>query len=113
MRSNEIDVSVVEETGTTGCRGRAADDTGGRLAVFGAAGAGTGGRGRGGAAGTALAARPTEAARPEPVDVGGYDGRTLLFIGIGVSVAGLLFGLVILNQLKNLPCTTRCARSRS
>src|SRR6185436_9392608 len=37
------------------------------------------------------------------VDVGGYDGRTLLLIGIGVSVAGLLFGLVILNQLKNLP----------
>jgi K(+)-stimulated pyrophosphate-energized sodium pump len=37
------------------------------------------------------------------VDVGGYDGATLLLIGIGVSVAGLLFGLVILNQLKNLP----------
>src|SRR5687767_1052750 len=37
------------------------------------------------------------------VDVGGYNGRTLLMIGIGVSVLGLLFGLVILNQLKNLP----------
>jgi K(+)-stimulated pyrophosphate-energized sodium pump len=37
------------------------------------------------------------------VDVGGYNGRTLLTIGIGVSVLGLLFGLVILNQLKNLP----------
>ena len=37
------------------------------------------------------------------VDVGGYDGRTLLTIGIGVSVLGLLFGLVILNQLKNMP----------
>jgi K(+)-stimulated pyrophosphate-energized sodium pump len=37
------------------------------------------------------------------VDVGGYDGATLLLIGVGVSVAGLLFGLVILNQLKNLP----------
>src|SRR6188474_1170329 len=37
------------------------------------------------------------------VDVGGYNGRTLLMIGIGVSILGLLFGLVILNQLKNLP----------
>jgi K(+)-stimulated pyrophosphate-energized sodium pump len=37
------------------------------------------------------------------VDVGGYNGRTLLMIGIGVSLLGLLFGLVILNQLKNLP----------
>ena len=37
------------------------------------------------------------------VDVGGYNGRTLLTIGIGVAVLGLLFGLVILNQLKNLP----------
>src|SRR5262245_20959615 len=37
------------------------------------------------------------------VTVGGYDGRTLLFIGLGVSVLGILFGLVILNQLKNLP----------
>jgi K(+)-stimulated pyrophosphate-energized sodium pump len=37
------------------------------------------------------------------VDVGGYDGRTLLFIGIFVSIAGVLFGLVILYQLKNMP----------
>jgi len=37
------------------------------------------------------------------VDVGGYDGRMLLMIGIGVSILGLVFGLVILNQLKNLP----------
>ena len=37
------------------------------------------------------------------VDVGGYDGRMLLFIGIGVSALGILFGLVILYQLKNLP----------
>jgi K(+)-stimulated pyrophosphate-energized sodium pump len=37
------------------------------------------------------------------VDVGGYDSRTLLLIGIGVSVLGMLFGLVILTQLKNLP----------
>src|SRR6187401_1814418 len=37
------------------------------------------------------------------VDVGGYNGRTLLMIGIGVAVLGLLFGLVILNQLKNMP----------
>ena len=37
------------------------------------------------------------------VKVGGFDGRTLLMIGIGVSVLGIIFGLVILNQLKNLP----------
>src|SRR6187401_945689 len=37
------------------------------------------------------------------VDVGGYDGRMLLFIGLGISALGILFGLVILNQLKNLP----------
>jgi K(+)-stimulated pyrophosphate-energized sodium pump len=37
------------------------------------------------------------------VPVGGYDGRTLLMIGLGVSVFGLLFALVILNQLKSLP----------
>jgi K(+)-stimulated pyrophosphate-energized sodium pump len=36
-------------------------------------------------------------------DVGGYNGRTLLIIGLAVSVAGILFGLVILNQLKNMP----------
>jgi K(+)-stimulated pyrophosphate-energized sodium pump len=36
-------------------------------------------------------------------DVGGYDGRMLLMIGLGVSALGILFGLVILNQLKNLP----------
>ena len=37
------------------------------------------------------------------VPVGGYNGRSLLMIGLGVSVFGLLFGLVVLNQLKNLP----------
>jgi K(+)-stimulated pyrophosphate-energized sodium pump len=37
------------------------------------------------------------------VDVGGYDGRMLLIIGLGVSALGILFGLVILYQLKNLP----------
>ena len=37
------------------------------------------------------------------VDVGGYNGRTLLMIGIGVSALGMLFGLVILMQIKNLP----------
>ncbi|HKE86047.1 MAG TPA: sodium-translocating pyrophosphatase [Vicinamibacterales bacterium] len=37
------------------------------------------------------------------VPVGGFDGRALLMIGLGVSVLGLLFGLVVLNQLKNLP----------
>jgi K(+)-stimulated pyrophosphate-energized sodium pump len=36
------------------------------------------------------------------VDVGGYNGRSLLFIGMFVSVAGMLFGLLILNQLKNM-----------
>src|SRR5215208_6232558 len=37
------------------------------------------------------------------VPVGGYQGRGLLMIGLGVSALGILFGLVILNQLKNLP----------
>ncbi|HEY1308932.1 MAG TPA: sodium-translocating pyrophosphatase [Vicinamibacterales bacterium] len=37
------------------------------------------------------------------VPVGGFNGRALLMIGLGVSVLGLLFGLVVLNQLKNLP----------
>ena len=37
------------------------------------------------------------------VDVGGYDGRMLLMIGLGISALGILFGLVILDQLKNLP----------
>ena len=36
-------------------------------------------------------------------DVGGYNGRTLLMGGLLVSALGVLFGLVILNQLKNLP----------
>lgn len=31
------------------------------------------------------------------------DGRSLLMIGLGVCVAGLVFGLVIYNQLKNMP----------
>jgi K(+)-stimulated pyrophosphate-energized sodium pump len=37
------------------------------------------------------------------VSVGGYNGRTLLMIGLVVSAAGILFGLFFLNQLKNLP----------
>jgi K(+)-stimulated pyrophosphate-energized sodium pump len=37
------------------------------------------------------------------VTVGGYDGRMLLMVGLGVSALGILFGLVILYQLKNLP----------
>ncbi|MBI4265575.1 MAG: sodium/proton-translocating pyrophosphatase, partial [Acidobacteria bacterium] len=37
------------------------------------------------------------------VDVGGYDGRSLLAVGIGVSLLGMVFGLVILTQLRNLP----------
>ena len=36
-------------------------------------------------------------------DVGGYNGRSLLMVGLLVSFAGILFGLVILNQLKNMP----------
>jgi K(+)-stimulated pyrophosphate-energized sodium pump len=37
------------------------------------------------------------------VDFLGVNGRTLLMFGLGVSVIGLLFGLVILRQVKNLP----------
>jgi K(+)-stimulated pyrophosphate-energized sodium pump len=33
----------------------------------------------------------------------GAEGRTLLMIGIGICVLGLVFGLVIYNQLKNMP----------
>ncbi|MDO8795330.1 MAG: sodium/proton-translocating pyrophosphatase, partial [Vicinamibacterales bacterium] len=36
-------------------------------------------------------------------DVGGYASRSLLVSGLGVSALGMLFGLVILVQLKNLP----------
>ena len=36
-------------------------------------------------------------------DVGGYNGRSLLLIGLGISLLGMVFGLVILTQLKNLP----------
>jgi K(+)-stimulated pyrophosphate-energized sodium pump len=39
----------------------------------------------------------------ELVDVGGFNGRTLLLGGVFVSIGGLLFGLLILRQLKNLP----------
>ena len=39
----------------------------------------------------------------DSVDVGGYNGRTLLMIGLGVSLLGMVFGLVIMTQLKNLP----------
>ena len=37
------------------------------------------------------------------VDVGGFSSRGLLMGGLGVSALGMLFGLVILTQLKNLP----------
>src|SRR5207253_6109081 len=37
------------------------------------------------------------------VDVGGYNGRTLLMGGMVVAALGIAFGLIILNQLKNLP----------
>ena len=39
----------------------------------------------------------------EQVDVGGYNGRNLLLVGLLVSLAGVAFGLVIRSQLKNLP----------
>ena len=35
--------------------------------------------------------------------LGGIPGKTLLFSGLGVSVIGLLFGLMMYSQLKNLP----------
>jgi K(+)-stimulated pyrophosphate-energized sodium pump len=37
------------------------------------------------------------------VQVAGMGGRTLLMLGLGVCVLGLVFGLVIYSQLKNLP----------
>ena len=37
------------------------------------------------------------------VDVGGYDSRSLLMVGMVVAALGLVFALVILNQLRNLP----------
>src|SRR6478609_1047223 len=37
------------------------------------------------------------------VDVGGYNGRTLLMGGMVVAALGIAFGLIILMQLKNLP----------
>jgi len=37
------------------------------------------------------------------VQVAGFNGRTLLMLGLGVCVLGLVFGLVIFSQLKNLP----------
>jgi len=37
------------------------------------------------------------------VDFQGINGRTLLIWGLGVCVLGLLFGMVIYNQLRNLP----------
>ncbi|QDU23317.1 sodium-translocating pyrophosphatase [Urbifossiella limnaea] len=35
--------------------------------------------------------------------VGGIGGKNLLYLGLVVSVAGLAFGLVVYNQLKNMP----------
>ena len=37
------------------------------------------------------------------VEVGGFNGRTLLMVGLGVSLLGMIFGLVIMTRLKNLP----------
>jgi K(+)-stimulated pyrophosphate-energized sodium pump len=53
-------------------------------------------RGPGGEASLVLPALDT-------VDVGGYNGRTLLMIGLGVSLLGIVFGLVIMARIKNLP----------
>src|SRR4051812_5685398 len=39
----------------------------------------------------------------DQVDVGGYNGRTLLLGGMVIAALGMAFGLVILRQLKNLP----------
>ena len=39
----------------------------------------------------------------EQVDVGGYNGRDLLLGGMVVSALGIVFGLVSLRQVKNLP----------
>src|SRR5688572_13860672 len=39
----------------------------------------------------------------DQVLVGGYNGRTLLMGGVLVSIAGLLFGLIILRQIRDLP----------
>ena len=39
----------------------------------------------------------------DQVDVGGYNGRSLLMTGLGVSLLGMLFGLTILMQIKKLP----------
>ena len=39
----------------------------------------------------------------DSVDVGGYNGRTLLMIGLGVSLGGMIFGLLIMARLKALP----------
>jgi K(+)-stimulated pyrophosphate-energized sodium pump len=37
------------------------------------------------------------------IDVGGYNSRTLLLGGVVISVLGVLFGLLALTQIKNLP----------
>ena len=37
------------------------------------------------------------------VDFHGYNARTLLTMGLGVCILGLLFGLIIFRQLRNLP----------
>jgi K(+)-stimulated pyrophosphate-energized sodium pump len=59
------------------------------------------------AAGPAMAAAGGEANLKIPdlgqVQVAGMGGRTLLMLGLGVCVLGLVFGLVIYSQLKNLP----------
>jgi K(+)-stimulated pyrophosphate-energized sodium pump len=39
----------------------------------------------------------------DSVQVAGMNGRVLLMLGLGVCVLGLVFGLVIYHQLKNLP----------
>jgi len=59
------------------------------------------------AAAPALAAAGGEANLKIPdlgtIQVAGMGGRTLLMLGLGVCVLGLVFGLVIYSQLKNMP----------
>src|SRR5690606_22855396 len=39
----------------------------------------------------------------DQTDVGGYSGRTLLTLGLVVAFGGVLFGLGMLRQIRNLP----------
>ena len=43
----------------------------------------------------------------------GYNARTLLMVGLGICVLGLLFGLVSFSRLRGCRCTARCSRCPS